>query len=261
MGKTKFGPLHQSIPMIILLALLYFAGDTRLFYPSPWLQNAIEVNHTIEAKQLKKEPNWWDNTQPLPILNAVSSPSEKPILTWTKLSRAVYYEIEFLSEPPENPNGTEPSIHRINFSREVFTNGYNPDFSTLRENQIYWRVRALDYDDKPLGVFSDAQQIFIDHANRISLKPHITTIFNENSMITPLYPVYSWIPIAGAAKYEVEILSQPPENPNGIEPSKYQVWSKEAVGFDLFWSSIFVTVQPTFLRTTSSFIRSLIIIV
>ena len=29
----------------------------------------------------------------------------------------------------------------------------------------------------------------------------------------------------------------------------------------LFWSSIFVTVQPTFLRTTSSFIRSLIIIV
>ena len=29
----------------------------------------------------------------------------------------------------------------------------------------------------------------------------------------------------------------------------------------MFWSSIFVTVQPTFLRTTSSFIRSLIIIV
>ena len=31
--------------------------------------------------------------------------------------------------------------------------------------------------------------------------------------------------------------------------------------FDLLWSSIFVTVQPTFLRMTSSFIRSSIIII
>jgi len=159
---------------------------------------------------------------------------DKPVLTWKEIQGAVYYEIEFLSAPPENPSDIMPSKHRIFFSREVFTNGYNPDLSAYPGNFVYWRVRALDYDGKPLGVFSEAQQIFFDHAKQMPLKPLITTVFNENGTATPLFPAYSWIPVTGAACYEVEILSQPPENPNGIAPSVYRVWSKEAIGFDCY---------------------------
>ncbi|MDR3565514.1 MAG: GDSL-type esterase/lipase family protein [Negativicutes bacterium] len=159
---------------------------------------------------------------------------DKPVLTWTVIPGAVYYEIEFLSAPPENPNDTMPSNFRVAFSREVFTNGYNPDLSDYPANSIYWRVRALDYDGKPLGVFSAAQQIFIDHTLQVPLKPYIMTVFNDNGMPTPLYPAYSWVPVHGAANYEVELLDQPPENPNGTAPSIHRIWSKEAVGFDCY---------------------------
>ncbi len=159
---------------------------------------------------------------------------DKPFLTWKVILGAVYYEIEFLSAPPENPSDILPSKYRVFSSREVFTNGYNPDLSAYPGNWIYWRVRALDYDGKPLGVFSEAQQIFFDHAKQVPLKPLIMTVFNENGMATPLFPAYSWIPITGAASYEVEILSQPPENPNDTAPSVYRIWSKEATGFDCY---------------------------
>jgi len=50
----------------------------------------------------------------------------------------------------------------------------------------------------------------------------------------PLYPVYSWIPITGAVKYEIEILDNPPENPNGLEPSLYRIGHGYAEGFDYY---------------------------
>lgn len=160
--------------------------------------------------------------------------SAKPILTWTMVPGAVYYEIEFLNAPPENPNGISPSRYQVFFSREVFVNGYNPDLSAYPDNHINWRVRALDYNGNPLGVFSDAQEIIIDHAKRQSLKPQISTIFKQNGIATPLYPVYSWIPITGAVNYEVEVLRQLPENPNGTEPSVYRIWNKQVTGFDCY---------------------------
>ena len=165
---------------------------------------------------------------------AATPASNKPVLKWNMVPGAVSYEIEILSSPPENPNSVTPSCYRIAATQEVYTNGFNADLSNRTNPWVYWRVRALDYYGKPLSVYSDAQKIFIDHNRHPPLKPCITTVFNENGMATPLFPVYSWIPIVGASSYEVEILSQPPENPNGITPSIYQVSRKEAVGFDCY---------------------------
>lgn len=162
---------------------------------------------------------------------AAAPAAAKPMLTWTVVPGAVYYEIEFLDAPPENPGGVEPSRHRFTHSREVFTNGFNADFSRYDLNRLWWRVRALDYDGDPLGVFSDAKEIFIDHGKEQVLRPLTTTVFNRNGLPTPLYPAYAWIPIAGAVSYEVEVLSAPPELPAGIAPSVYRVWRKEATGF------------------------------
>ena len=80
----------------------------------------------------------------------------------------------------------------------MFTNGYNADLTNYSGKSIYWRVRALDYDGNPLGVFSDAQQIFVDHHQHLALKPLLNEIFNQDGVATPLFPVYSWVPIAGA---------------------------------------------------------------
>jgi lysophospholipase L1-like esterase len=146
-----------------------------------------------------------------------------PLLTWTVVDGAVYYEIEFLSAPPETPNGTSPSIHRLFASREVFTNGYTVNLSKFNGNHLYWRVRALDYDGKPLGVFSDAENLYIDHHLSQTLKPVPNTTYAAEGVAMPLYPVYAWIPLTGAVYNEVEVTSQPPENPNGTGPSRYRI--------------------------------------
>lgn len=156
---------------------------------------------------------------------------DKPMLTWTVVPGAVYYEIEFLSEPPENPGGTARSRHRFAYSREVFINGYNADLSQTTLDRVWWRVRALDYDGSPLGVFSDAREIFIDHSSSKPLMPLIATVFNKGGMPTPLYPAYNWIPVTGAVSYEVEVLDAPPENPHGTAPSARRIWSKVTGGF------------------------------
>jgi len=171
------------------------------------------------------------NVKPLPLSQySVSNPaSNKPMLKWISVPGAVFYEIEFMSQPPENPNGTQPSLNQFYSSREVFTNGYNADLSKYKGNVAFWRVRGLDYDGNPLGVFSDASEIHIDHSLNETVRPIINTEFNANDMATPLYPVYSWIPVSGAVSYEVELTSDSPENPNGVEPSQYRIWSKEAV--------------------------------
>lgn len=149
-----------------------------------------------------------------------------PMLIWKPLAGAVYYEIEFLSKPPENPNGIKPSRYQVYSSREVFTNGYSIDLSNYPSNQIYWRVRALNYHGEPIGVYSDAAPLFIDHTLSPPLKPLSNTGYKAANVPMPLYPVYSWIPITKAVTYEVELTSSPPENPNGIKPSRYQIRRK-----------------------------------
>jgi len=164
-------------------------------------------------------------TKPISTTNySFNAPAPNiPLLAWTVVPGAVYYEIELLSDLAENPNDIIPSRHQIFSSREVFTNGYSIDLSNYQGNPLYWRVRALNYGGDPLGVFSDVSPIFIDHTLPQVLKPVSNTGYKKANMPMPLYPVYSWLPIAGAIHYEVELTGAPPENPNGIEPSKHQL--------------------------------------
>lgn len=153
--------------------------------------------------------------------------SDKPLLRWSATPDAVMYEIEFLSEEPEISNDIEPSLSPIYSSREIYSNAYHADLSWYQGEIIYWRVRPLDYHGNPLGLFSKVEQLKIDHSRQETLKPVSDAVFNENNMPTPLYPVYSWIPIPGAVQYEVEITNHLPENPNSILPSSYRIWSKQ----------------------------------
>jgi lysophospholipase L1-like esterase len=174
-----------------------------------------EANSSVNTVQNKPHPlTNYPVTAPAPNI---------PMLLWTVLPGAVYYELELLSSPPENPNDIYTSNYQVFLSREVFTNGYSINLSTYPSNHLYWRVRALDYDGNPMGVFSDATEIFIDHSLSQTLKPISNTGYKAANMPMPLYPVYSWIPIAGAATYEVELTTAPPENPNGIQPSRYRI--------------------------------------
>lgn len=145
-----------------------------------------------------------------------------PLLRWNVPPGSVYFEIEFLTAPPENPNGISPSRYRFFSSQAVYTNGYSTDLSAYTNDQLYWRVRALDLNGNPVGVFSDAIPLYIDHKLPQVLKPVSNTGYQAAHMPMPLYPVYSWIPINGAVAYQLELTTALPENPNGISPSRYQ---------------------------------------
>ena len=159
--------------------------------------------------------------------------TSQPFLTWTKVTGAVYYELELLSAVPEH-EGVEPSRHRLSATREVFANGYNVDLSQRTERVLYWRVRALDFIGNPIGIFSEAERMVIDPQKKEPLRPKPTALYNQNNMPTPLYPVYYWIPVTGASAYEVEITNKPPENPGGVIPSVHRIWSKVATGYGYY---------------------------
>lgn len=171
--------------------------------------------------------------------SSTSTPLEKtvgpqPILTWSVIPNAVYYEIEFLDRPPENPNGIDASEYRLFASREVFINGYNPDLRQIATTPLYWRVRGLDVNGNPVGVFSNAQRLLVDHTKKEPLKPLITSDLGKKGAADLLYPVYTWIPLKETAVYEVEITRTAPENPNGTEPSRHRIWSSRAIGFSCY---------------------------
>lgn len=174
--------------------------------------------------------------KPTPITNVNDRPGfDKPTLRWTQVTGAVSYEVEFLTAMPENPNGVLPSKYRIYMTRSIFTNGYQADLSWYDEPMIYWRVRAMGHKRVPLGVYSDAMPLKVNHEVSQEIKPTLTAVFNESGRPTPLYPAYAWVPVAGATSHEVELLSKLPESNEPETVSPYRIWYKTVEGsFDCY---------------------------
>ena len=172
-----------------------------------------------------------------PAAQAPASPirlKNGPILTWITVPGAVYHEIEFLSQPPENPHGILPSKHRVDFSREVFVRGFHPNPRAVKQQPVYWRVRALDLSGNPLGVFSDTGLITDFSSESQPLRPLIISDYKAHNSVPLLYPVYEWIPIQGADSYEVELTRLPPENPDSAVSSRFRIWHGRTKGFSLY---------------------------
>lgn len=171
--------------------------------------------------------------QPRPASHyPVNSPATQyPFLLWTKVEGAVYYEWEIWNAPP-NAKGVTPINNLLFSTREVYANGYHANLGQFSVNPLYWRVRALDYDGNPIGAFSQPERIFIHRDKIEQIKPEPTALYD--AMPPPLYPVYYWIPVNGAASYEVEITNNPPENPGGVTPSVHRIDSKSATGYGCY---------------------------
>lgn len=175
--------------------------------------------------------------------------STKPVLTWTKVEGAVAYELELLTKPPENADQSVSYPTCFFSTNKIYVNGFNADLSMYCTGEFfYWRVRGLDIDGNPIGFFSDAEKVYIDRQQDGIQKPVPTSIFNQSTGATLLYPVYAWIPINGAEKYEVEILDDLPENPNGTAPSSHRIDSAVAIGFDYYDEMPRISEKPFYWR-------------
>mgnify|MGYP003587681812 CR=1 FL=1 len=140
-------------------------------------------------------------------------------LTWTKVKGAVLYELELWTLAEWQAEG-RPFFT----TREVYINGYNLNLpESFTGNKFYWRVRALDLDKNPSSAFSRLEPVYLDRQKQEPLSPLPTAVFNQGKTSSLLYPVYAWIPVNGAASYELELLDAPPENPRGTRPSSHRI--------------------------------------
>ena len=154
--------------------------------------------------------------------------SRKPYLVWHTVPQAVCYEVEFLSAPPEREGGITPSslYHLVSYSN-IYTNGWQVDLDELGLSEtLYWRVRALNLQRQPIGVFSVAEPLVTDATIAPPNRPLLNDFDKMPGDEVPLYPVYQWIPMHGVQRYEVELLVQPPDAEHGFMPSPARAWHR-----------------------------------
>ena len=123
---------------------------------------------------------------------------QKVRVTWPAMPGAVRYEFVLLR------NMEDIAANELYREKYVFEAGCEVDLSGYgaEKSEFHWKVRPLNYDGKAIGAYSPLHAITEGESNPISPKP--TTEFEQMSY-APLYPVYSWIPTLGAARYEVQV--------------------------------------------------------
>lgn len=177
-------------------------------------------------------PDFSDPIRPVPIFHyTTDSPaSAMPYLVWHNVPRAVCYELEILSAPPEKEYGTSLSTHHHLYStQQIYTNGWQADLKAfLNQPHLYWRVRALNLHKEPIGEFSQAEPLLVDASLPMPNKPLLNDFDLMPGFQQPLYPVYRWIPMHDIKRYEVELMTSPPPEANNTQPAPQRVWNKMA---------------------------------
>ena len=97
------------------------------------------------------------------VFNADGLPTPLyPAYAWIGVNGAAKHEVELTRRLPENPNGTEPSRYRI-WAKQVDSSfDCYDDLPRIDPGTYYWRVRALDENGDPVGVYSDAGKFVVD---------------------------------------------------------------------------------------------------
>jgi lysophospholipase L1-like esterase len=248
MRSRRLRSRNPLISFLLCFALLALAGG--FIFGTGWPEKMADSSQGKTPVQSSGRVRA-QSDRPVPTVHfSKQSPaSVKPVLTWSKVEGAVAYEIRLFAENPVNTdkNGLQPVPFFT--TTQIYVNGFNADLSRdFAGEYFYWQVRGLDIDGKPIGLFSDAEKVDISRQVAVLEKPTPTSILNQKTGVTLLYPVYSWIPVAGADKYEIEILDDLPENPNGIAPSIHRIEAAVAGGFDYYDEAPRISEKPLYWR-------------
>jgi lysophospholipase L1-like esterase len=171
-----------------------FLGVTIFFLTAGNVAAAGNTDSTIVSPKAQMAA-----TAPLRLSAEVPQEMRKVRFIWDPVPDAVSYQLVILKE-------AEASPANIVLTRDkIFTNGYEFDTSMIGKEKYgyYWSVCGIDHDGKAVGGFSKPQPVVSDGAINTDA-PMPTTEFDKMAY-APLYPVYSWIPYAGAFSYEVQV--------------------------------------------------------
>lgn len=171
----------------------------------------------------------------LPSMTIQAAEPANFYVEWPRVEQAVAYEVEVVDGAQllaAKKGAVVPAIWRNNY---IYTTGCNVQLpATFKGRSVNWRVRGLDYYRQPLSAYTPWRKVAIDQSLPVVRKPLSLQKIQTGNGAALLYPVYYWIPLQGIRDYEVEILSAPPENPNGTTASQYRLTTKKGSYFDLY---------------------------
>ncbi len=158
---------------------------------------------------------------------------------WPNAEDAVMYEFE-VATVAVSKDVPASEKHVVYTTTSIYTPGTQLPISLLEgedPQKLYFRARPLDLDKNPVGSFS--KPVHLSEMILNPKKPTPTALYADRPV--PLYPVYSWIPVLGAAKYEIEVTDHLPESLNGTKPSKFRIRSYFIEqGFDCYDQKPFI---------------------
>ena len=135
-----------------------------------WRARALGLHHESIGEFSKAEKIVIDTTKPLPncpLINNFDFMDYLPqpiyhVFDWIPLNNAAKYEVEMLVHPPDVENDIEPSTDSVwHMISEDVASCYD-EYGRPYAGAYYWRVRALDDNDKPIGTWSNSEKFIVE---------------------------------------------------------------------------------------------------
>lgn len=163
---------------------------------------------------------------PTPLITSQFTPQQPasltPMLRWRKILGVVYYLVDVVL-----PDGTRMGPFKS------YVAGVNLKFPAGTKGNVKVTVKGYTLNDAVVTA-PGTSTIYVAPGTKTALSPYPLTKFNTGNGTTLLYPVYNWIPVAGAKTYQVEILNTDKVSPLK-EASEDQVLEKAiSTGFDWY---------------------------
>ena len=150
-----------------------YQADLRDFqnYPALWWRaRALGLHHEPIGEFCKAEKIFIDSAKPMPncpLINNFDFIDYVPqpiyhVFDWIPIHDAAKYEVEMLIHPPAVENDTEPSADSVwSMISEDVSSCYD-EYGRPYAGVYYWRVRALDEDNQPIGTWSNSEKFIVD---------------------------------------------------------------------------------------------------
>ncbi len=150
-----------------------------------WRVRALGFHHEPIGEFCKAEPIIVNANLPVPNCPLVNNfdlmPNFEqplyPVYSWIPLNRkALKYEVELLNHPPIIEHDVEPSPDSLWRQSGQDTASLYDEYARPFAGPYYWRVRALDKNDNPVGTWSDTEKFVVkDYTSGIN-----TGIFGDS---------------------------------------------------------------------------------
>ena len=135
-----------------------------------WRARALGLRHEPIGEFCKAEKIPVDPSKPMPdcpLINNFDFMDYLPqpiyhVFDWIPLNDAAKYEVEMLVHPPEKEHDTEPSHDSVwHMVSEDVASCYD-EYGRPYAGAYYWRVRALDENNRTIGTWSDTEKFIVD---------------------------------------------------------------------------------------------------